>query len=926
MQHLDNMEDRVDALLRQIAHGAERRDQIVEVVSQAVADTGSLSACVEDVRTVSRRMLISFVDTSSGLARTVGVSASLAERSSRRVKQLDMLLRRVREAQVVANSLQEMRHTVASVNETMHSGDLERIVELIRKYEEANVKLGGRAPPSLLQDYDEDDDDGGMKGHMKGKDADYTDGDEVAPKQQQQQEQQQQQQEMMMGEDGNRDATYLPHSAANKSREEGNKDGNGDVSHSRHHYHHREAASIIASARETAREKLLEKFRVASRSNDKLTIMQATRLLTQLGFPDEGCSLYCTWLCEHTIAALKKMVDRELRKMDDPTEAGMSHLGLVSTVLDAVVAAFENEEEFIRETFGDTGLLKLLTELHCKSTSQCVPVLKDFLKKRQEVLSSVTSAGGRDTNSSSGGGGNARAQFPAGSVEAAAGSPVFPTTSSAAAATVDPRRTDQILEEMSHLVSCCHLYWTFAQSKQQEYKHGMEATGKQHEEQEMMVSVDSLWSSRDNPLMNTVQEILGVFVPLQTLYFEAAFEQALRLQMDALHAAARETSMSGTEGGGDRSAKKRTGVIVHSSSHHHHHQSSKKNETYSTLSAKKTANFMTGLAALYTSTAAAAGGEDEDMLNAAMDHVSITLPDDVFFFLRIAMHRAVNTKSTQIISAVFIACIELVQSKLLPVLQLHTTLPPAAQLQQLQQQREDFTVPSRVLRWTVAAHRTATYARKLAEELRQLARENFSGKDLLRFTEQAEDMDALSRELTTSVEQWVARFAEVCYQAHFTSHLERFSTLSYNLTEEMFYHYELSDPWVQVCVAAADVVLRPLDEYLDTYCFDLFLLALVRRVVKTLWQAILQKSFSGYGALQVDRDVRTLRTFFLGRAHELQLREPFLPLTSATSLLLLDSPKDAEQDVYEGLTADDKRRLLGCRLEFKRTEIERLRL
>ncbi|RNC30204.1 hypothetical protein TcCL_Unassigned07284, partial [Trypanosoma cruzi] len=137
MQHLDNMEDRVDALLRQIANGAERRDKIVEAVSQAVADTGSLSACVEDVRTVSRRMLISFVDTSSGLARTVGVSASLAERSSRRVKQLDMLLRRVREAQVVANSLQEMRHTVASVNETMHSGDLERIVELIRKYEEA---------------------------------------------------------------------------------------------------------------------------------------------------------------------------------------------------------------------------------------------------------------------------------------------------------------------------------------------------------------------------------------------------------------------------------------------------------------------------------------------------------------------------------------------------------------------------------------------------------------------------------------------------------------------------------------------------------------------------------------------------------------------------------------------------------------------
>ncbi|ESL10651.1 hypothetical protein TRSC58_01612 [Trypanosoma rangeli SC58] len=890
MQRLDNLEERVDTLLRRIAKGAERRDELVEGVWQVVADTGSLSACVEEVRAVSRRMLLSLVDTSAGLARTIGVSASLAERSSRRVKQLDALLRRVREAQMVADSLREMRHTVAGVNETIGAGDLERTVELICKYEAANLNFGGCAPLSLLQQGDDEEDDGGEPTKGENGDADDTNirAAEVAM-------------QKAAGErDGAKGAARLPRFGA--AQLTGDADaGDGDGGHCF------EAASIIASAREAAREKLLDNFHAASRANDKLTIMHATRLLTRLGLHGEGCELYSRWLCEHTIAALKKMVERELRKMDDPTEAGMSHLGLVSTVLDVVVAAFENEEEFMRETFGNAGLLRLLTELHSKSTSQCVPVLKDFLKKRQEVLSSVTNAGGMHANSTG------TSRFTGGSPATGGGSAASPT-SSATALSVDPRRTDQILEEMSHLVSCCHLYWEFALSKQREYMHWEGDAEKQHEQQgAATVSVDSLWSSRDNPLMNAVQEILGVFVPLQKLYFDAAFEQALRLQTDALHAAAREASVPGAEeGGGGGSSKPNHG--------------GRRVEAYGGPSAKKATTFMTGLAALYTSTAAGGDIEKENVPDAATDHVPITLPDDVFFFLRIALHRAVNTKSTQIISAVFIACTDLVQSKLVPVLQLNAAMPPATQMQQLRQQRADFTLPSRLLRWTTAAHRTTTYAQKLADELRQLARANFSVKDLLRFTEQAEDMDVVARELADAVQQWVTQFAEVCYQAHLASHLERFSALSYNLTEEVFYHYELSDPWVQAFVATADAVLRPFDAALETHCFDMFLLALVRRLVRKMWQSLLQKSFSGYGALQVDRDVRTLRAFFLGRAQELQLREPFLPLISATSLLLLDSPKDAERDVCEGLSADEKRRVLGCRVEFKRAEIDQLRL
>ncbi|KAH9588816.1 Conserved oligomeric Golgi complex [Trypanosoma melophagium] len=956
MYRTGTLEDRVELLLCRIAKGAEQRDAVLENVAHAVADTASLTACVDDVRTVSRRMLFSSVDSAAGLARTIAVSAGLAGRSSRRVKQLDLLLRRVRDAKTTADALREMRHTVARVNSTIDAGDLERTVQLLRKYEEASAHFGGPVPSALLNDDDEEEseeeygtseDENGMKGTTE-KVLIGTDGEEGKYSHEQKMLSAEEKDafsstpgrqvnsgdDVVGGDNNNNNIDKRRNTLKGKKKKKGKNNKSGK--------NNDEAVGVISSAREAAKGKLLDKFRLATRANDKLTIMQTIRLLTFLGFRDEACGLYCTWICEHTIAALNKMVERELRKMDDPNEAGMSHLALVSTALDVVVAAFENEEEFMRETFGDVGLLRLLTELHSKSTSQCVPVLKDFLKKRQEVLRSVTapaSASYSDTTESDVGGGFTNLATPRASLVA-----------------VDPRRTDQILEEMAHLVSCCHLYWAFAQSKQQEYVHNVEEGGKQQQQQggggggeqstnDVMTSVDSLWSSRDNPLMNTVQEILAVFVPLQKSYFMAAFDQVLRLQIDALNAAGREGSMGpGSAGWGVGSGmgdgmNERTGRVTGiggtsgvGGSNSSNNNSSKKPESVSSPSARTATNFMTGLAALYTSTgiATADTAANEFEQDDASQQVPITLPDDVFFFLRIAVHRAMNTKSTQIISAVFIGCAELVQSRVIPVLQEYTTLPPAAQLHQQQQQLQEhgYTIPFRVLRWTSAAQRTANYAHKLADELRQLTRaNNFTGKDLLRFNELAEDMDVISRDLTATVTRWLTQYAELCYQAHIATFLDRFASLPYTLTEDVFYHYELSDPWVNACVAAATTALHPFDTHLDTYSFDLFLLALVRRVSSVMWQSLVQKSFSAYGALQVDREVRTLRTFFLGRAHEQQLREAFLPLTTATTLLLLDSPQDAElQDVGEGLTAEEKRRVLACRAEFNRAEIARVRL
>ncbi|AAZ12790.1 hypothetical protein, conserved [Trypanosoma brucei brucei TREU927] len=997
----NSLDDRVEFLLRRVAKLTEQRQHIAQDIARSViADGGSLSSSIEEIKAVSYGLLPQFADRGAGLARHIAISASLAESSSRRVKQLDFLLSRVRAARMVADSLQEMRRSVIAVQTMIDRDELESAVQLIRKYEEASGKLGGRSVSARILLREEEGEDEHGEEVVSGVEEEEEEEEEVQPavklsSDEQMEERKETVSAVTVGETlqtqgigdeggvlastsstagGHETAAEPRVKAAAKMRRKGTwkKGSSGcdeyggraahndnDVTANRGEVDD-EVDRIIVNARQTVREKLMKRFYSAKVVNDKQTIMDTVRLLTLLGFRDECCCMYCSWMCEHTIVALNKMVERELRKIDDPNEAGMSHLALVSAGLDLVVATFENEEEFVLETFGDAGLLLLLTELHSRSTSQCVPVLKDFLKKRQEVLQAVDC-----TNNSP----SPRGESNDNSGRSAVTSPRQPRALQSRGTTLDPRRTDQILEEMSHLVSCYHLYWTFAQSKQQECTQRVrEKEGGAREQNDgMNQSADSLWSSRDNPLMTAVQEILAIFVPLQTHYFEAAFHQVLQIQLDAINASSHEHPMPSTTAAvtaGNNSTKQQVGYG-------------------STTSNKAAATLMTGLAAaIYNSTtsgsSANTGGNDasgmvgalvnssvsgagnnsgiavidEDFLSSTSSQqlAPITLPDDVFYFLRISLHRAVNTKSTQIISAVFIACGELVQSQLIPTLNRYTALPHTTQLQKLQtvhQQRAQqqqghnylYTVPTRILRWTAATQCTITYIRRFADELRQLSRSQFSGKDVLRFSEQADDMDGTARELSTGIQQKLEDYAERCYQAHLARHIEPFATLSYEMTEDVFYQYELSDPWVQAFIAAADAALAHFDTYLDPRSFDLLLLALVKRVVSVARSLLLRKSISAYGALQVDREVRTFRTFFTGRAHEEQLREPFIQLMDMTALLLLDHPREAEQKqdqkafqgggfIYGGneLTPDEKRRVLRCRVEFKQEDIDRLRL
>lgn len=963
LRHIDSVEERSDQLLQRVQDSVRRRDALLSDIRQSVHAETELSAALQDINHVQYRLMPQYVHRSAALARTVAANASLAERSSKQVKRLDALLQRVQETSAIVDAMTAMESDVAQVSVVLENGDIEKTVELLHSYEAAQRVLMSASPsaaaaataatvaPSSTAESPANENDDSKCNEDKVRQGEEESSNTVS-------------------------TADRPSAAASVG-----------------HHLPPPVNDVMRKARETVHERLLEMIQSAVAVNDKLTIMKLTRLLAELGEAAAAAELYSNWIADHTIAALARLIDSEMKKMDDPTTVAMTHLALVSQCLDNVAAAFENEEEFTRDAFGAQGPLTLLAELHSRATARCVPVLSDFIERRKDVLAQLemhasTSAEARRQSSNNNANNNSNRRSgpsspaPSGGAAAARGasSPLSAGARNQNAVVASTRRADQILEEISHMVSCGYIYLSFIQRKQMEYeallckeegaatkkKKGGDATANEAAAAAATPNndADSLWQTRDNALLNSMQDILAFYVPLQNTYFAIAYDQAVDLQMHAINDAAKEAAAAGAArsgGGGGGETNTRDGFLAAAAG----------GNGREPLGAASATTFMAGLQNLYSVAASSAdelmsavgGGGSGGAGTAAADqhdlalfwyythNGQVTLPDDVFFVLRMAIHRAMNTKSAQICSAVIMSAMDVVQSRLLPEIEKHTLVvtragsvganassvsgsasPTSRAGRRTTSNHGGFLTPDE-LHWTGAAQQTATYLQRMADELQQLSATTFASnaRDLTRFRELASDMRDLGTNLQDKqIPMWLDGFADVCSDSILPPHMERFAAVSYDMKEEVYYHYELNDAWVQACLVDLGAGLEYLHQHLaEAKLFDVLLTAMARRAAKATSGVLLRKRFSLFGALQADKDVRALRTFFVERAQNdlSPIRDAFAALNLMVTLLLSDKPTDALEEVANtALTGEEKKKVLLTRVEFRKETVMALPL
>ncbi|KAJ0399038.1 hypothetical protein P43SY_006909 [Pythium insidiosum] len=119
------------------------------------------------------------------------------------------------------------------------------------------------------------------------------------------------------------------------------------------------------------------------------------------------------------------------------------------------------------------------------------------------------------------------------------------------------------------------------------------------------------------------------------------------------------------------------------------------------------------------------------------------------------------------------------------------------------------------------------------------------------------------------------------------------ATVSYELTEQMFTFNEANDPFaVQFVVAMRDSMLAAFRETLSATNLDALVDALAGCTAELLerWFYGRHVRFTQLGALQFDKDLRVLASFF--GEHSPASRERFATLTQIAMVLNVDSPSD----------------------------------
>lgn len=937
---IPEVECRVHEKLRQFSSAVELQKERLQEAEDLVLRSSRVQGYLKSIHKATHEQFPKLVDNLGELAGKVQHFAEETQQRSTQLRKLHVFLQRVDATRVMANSLLQLERSANEIEAVKEANDLPRMVAVVLAYEAAKAKILSQTiqlPHSM---------NGGDEGHSS------------------------------FGFDG---------SFAEQTREN-------------NHFFAFSSSLAVKSVREQCVKMLTEKVQEANASGDRESLLSCMSFLVQLGYREMATEMFGGFLCQHVIHNLRvEVVDVELSKMDSP-HAAVSHLVLLSRVLDAVAGTIEEEtdvtrwilsrvctgsssgeindfsaplkeeakkeEVMVNEDFFLEARGVLLEMLHKEATSVGEKIVDDFFHRRKGVIKDLEEAaehrrGGKKKSALS-------TSPPPGSSSSVSSVPssstASQTTSASTFASVS-RRADQLLEDISHITSCCHAYFEFyannafvscssadptARGDSKPHSSSISPSLQAKNSGESPVGaitvssasgvnrkkdtkkeegIDYLWASMDNHLLRSVQQLLSHYCPVQLSYFQFTFSQALAIQQETLNEKLKALQQASAAGSGKGKNNNRDANAPSTTA-------AEKSEVpvvlYHLRELYEQSSFLFSPS---TSTDDANEG-----LHMMMEHVYylyddlITLPEDVFYVLRIALHRAFHTKSTQIIYAVLPYIEDVLQTSLLVEIerQVKQWSPDMHHRGDTDQGSRAMVLSPRVLRWICAANTSVGYTLKLSEELLRLGTSTYSGGVLQRLKEHASDFDAFGKFLKGKAETWLKNCATELWKSKTIGKaaIEKLMVQDYLLTEEQLFFLEVHDPWAQALLVSSEEILIEIRKMLHQDTFDQFLVHFSQVMVGSLREVLSTKKFNAVGALQVDKEIRGIRHFFSSLAQRSSLlRDAFSSLTLIASLLLVETPRDALDELHNtALTGNEKKRVLLQRVEFSEEEVLSLKL
>ncbi len=214
----------------------------------------------------------------------------------------------------------------------------------------------------------------------------------------------------------------------------------------------------------------------------------------------------------------------------------------------------------------------------------------------------------------------------------------------------------------------------------------------------------------------------------------------------------------------------------------------------------------------------------------------------------------------------------------------------------------------------------------------------------------AESLQDEKRNFYQLLSSSLEKYAEPC-KAKIKEYLDRSfsntSAISYELDEASFDRVQTSDPYVAGLVLILDEFFGDIFNNLSQENLFWMVERLGESVAKGIEHGVVRKRFTQLGALQLDKEVRVLISYFGSRAEAcggdaLQVKRKFQRLNEMASLLSVDSFDEVhevwsmlEHSVNQvssrgsqssGLGAKEAKRVLALRIDFKADEIQKIKL
>lgn len=217
--------------------------------------------------------------------------------------------------------------------------------------------------------------------------------------------------------------------------------------------------------------------------------------------------------------------------------------------------------------------------------------------------------------------------------------------------------------------------------------------------------------------------------------------------------------------------------------------------------------------------------------------------------------------------------------------------------------------------------------RKLVSEITSLC--NLKTSDL-------EKLQACLNEFKSSTSRQLEKLLDTAFE-HLTTSFVRgqaksllnlFGSSKYDLTENDLDVLSVNDPWMESCIENIENFIKPFQAVLSNSNCDRLILILVTELLRRLEQHIQRKTFTRYGAIQLEKELRGLFSYLTSISFA-SLRDHFTRILQICNLLNLDNVD--EVSYYWNLslwrlTPNEVRRILSLRTEFRTDDIRRLKL